>query len=99
MPFNLYNLLYRQFLIALKLAMFEYIKMKKNITPILLLDDIFDKLDDHRVGYILKLIEKNNLGQTFITDTSPNKIPDILKDLNVEHKSFIINKGKAELQN
>ena len=89
----------KTFLIALKLAMFEYIKMKKNITPILLLDDIFDKLDDHRVGYILKLIEKNNLGQTFITDTSPNKIPDILKDLNVEHKSFIINQGKAELQN
>ena len=63
----------KTYLIALKLAKFEYIKLKKNINPVLLLDDIFDKLDDHRVGYILNLIEKNNLGQTFITDTSKEK--------------------------
>ena len=68
----------KTYLIALKLAKFEYIKLKKNITPVLLLDDIFDKLDDHRVGYILNLIQKNNLGQTFITDTSKEKIPNIL---------------------
>jgi DNA replication and repair protein RecF len=85
----------KTFLIALKLAMFEYIKQKKNITPILLLDDIFDKLDDHRVGYILKLIEKNNLGQTFITDTSKDKIPNILNNLGVNHNSFVIDKGNA----
>ena len=85
----------KTFLIALKLAMFEYIKQKKKITPILLLDDIFDKLDDNRVGYILNLIEKDKLGQTFITDTSKEKIPKILKDLKVSHQSFIVEKGST----
>jgi DNA replication and repair protein RecF len=69
--------------------------MKKNITPVLLLDDIFDKLDDHRVGYILKLIEKNNLGQLFITDTSKDKIPNILKNLNIESNLFWIENGNS----
>tara|TARA_B100000963_G_scaffold307552_1_gene282626 strand:- start:155 stop:910 length:756 start_codon:yes stop_codon:yes gene_type:complete len=87
----------KTFLIALKLAMFEYIKTKKEINPILLLDDIFDKLDDHRVGYILNLIEQNKLGQTFITDTSIKKIPDILNNLNVNHNSFVIESGKADI--
>ena len=85
----------KTFLIALKLAKFEYIKMKKNINPVLLLDDIFDKLDDHRVGYILKLIEKNNLGQLFITDTSKDKIPNILKKLNIESNLFWIENGNS----
>ena len=85
----------KTFLIALKLAKFEYIKMKKNITPVLLLDDIFDKLDDHRVGYILNLIEKNNLGQTFITDTGKDKIPNILKNLKIENNLFWIENGNA----
>ena len=61
----------------------------------MLLDDIFDKLDDHRVGYILKLIEKNNLGQLFITDTSKDKIPNILKDLNIESNLFWIENGNS----
>ena len=69
--------------------------MKKNMTPVLLLDDIFDKLDDHRVGYILKLIEKNNLGQLFITDTSKEKIPNILKNLNIESNLFWIENGNS----
>jgi DNA replication and repair protein RecF len=85
----------KTFLIALKLAKFEYIKMKKNITPVLLLDDIFDKLDDHRVGYILNLIEKNNLGQTFITDTSKDKIPNILNNLKIESNLFWIENGNS----
>ena len=87
----------KTFLIALKLAKFEYIKMKKDITPVLLLDDIFDKLDDHRVGYILKLIEKNNLGQLFITDTSKDKIPNILKNLNIESNLFWIENGNSSI--
>ena len=85
----------KTFLIALKLAKFEYIKLKKNIIPVLLLDDIFDKLDDHRVGYILSLIEKNKLGQTFITDTSNDKIPNILKKLKIENQLYWIDNGTA----
>ena len=89
----------KTYLIALKLAKFEYIKLKKNITPVLLLDDIFDKLDDHRVGYILNLIEKNNLGQTFITDTSKEKIPQILANLNIENNLFWIENGNSSKLN
>lgn len=89
----------KTYLIALKLAKFEYIKLKKNINPVLLLDDIFDKLDDHRVGYILNLIEKNNLGQTFITDTSKEKIPQILANLNIESNLFWIENGNSSKLN
>ncbi len=89
----------KTYLIALKLAKFEYIKLKKNINPVLLLDDIFDKLDDHRVGYILNLIEKNNLGQTFITDTSKEKIPQILSNLNIESNLFWIENGNSSKLN
>ena len=89
----------KTYLIALKLAKFEYIKLKKNVTPVLLLDDIFDKLDDHRVGYILNLIEKNNLGQTFITDTSKEKIPQILANLNIENNLFWIENGNSSKLN
>ena len=71
------------------------IKMNKNITPVLLLDDIFDKLDDHRVGYILSLIEKNKLGQTFITDTNKKKIPDILNEIGIENQLYWIENGTA----
>jgi DNA replication and repair protein RecF len=89
----------KTYLIALKLAKFEYIKLKKNVNPVLLLDDIFDKLDDHRVGYILNLIEKNNLGQTFITDTSKEKIPQILENLNIESNLFWIENGNSSKLN
>ncbi len=78
----------KSFLIALKLAQFEYIKQQKGFPPILLLDDIFDKLDDNRVSYILKLIANNNLGQTFITDTNLTKVPTILKDLGINFSAF-----------
>ena len=89
----------KTYLIALKLAKFEYIKLKKNVNPVLLLDDIFDKLDDHRVGYILNLIEKNNLGQTFITDTSKEKIPQILSNLNIQSNLFWIENGNSSKLN
>jgi len=65
----------KTFLIALKLATFEIIKKQKGFAPILLLDDIFDKLDDKRISYLLSQIAKGNLGQTFISDTSITKVP------------------------
>lgn len=83
----------KSFLIALKLAQFEFIKNKRGFAPILLLDDIFDKLDDTRVSYLLKLIAEGKLGQTFITDTSAKKVPELLDSLNVPHQTFEIEKG------
>ncbi len=83
----------KSFLIALKLAQFDYIKQKKGFAPILLLDDIFDKLDENRVNYILEMIANQQLGQTFITDTSLTKAPEILTQLNVDFKTFEVNNG------
>ena len=83
----------KSFLIALKLAQFEYIKLKKGFPPILLLDDIFDKLDENRVNYILQMIASNKLGQTFITDTSLTKTPGILQQLTVDYQAFEVKNG------
>jgi DNA replication and repair protein RecF len=83
----------KSYLIALKLAQFEFIKTKLGFPPILLLDDIFDKLDDQRVGYLLELITKKKVGQTFITDTSTTRVPDLLDKLGVAFNAFTIENG------
>ena len=83
----------KTYLIALKLAKYEYIRKKKNMDPVLLLDDIFDKLDDNRVSFILDLIRSNKIGQCFITDTSTTKIPNILSDFKVDYNLFEIENG------
>ena len=59
----------KSYLIALKFAQFEFIKQQSNLIPILLLDDIFDKLDEHRVSQIIELVNNDEFGQIFITDT------------------------------
>ena len=58
-----------------------------------MLDDIFDKLDEHRVEYILKLISNHEVGQTFITDTSATKVPETLSKLNVKYNAFRVDGG------
>ena len=83
----------KTYLIALKLAKYEYIRKKKNMDPVLLLDDIFDKLDDNRVSYILELIRSKKIGQSFITDTSTTKIPNILSNFKVDYNLFEIENG------
>lgn len=80
----------KTFVISLKFAQFEYIKNKTGLAPILLLDDIFDKLDKKRVKKITNLVSMNGFGQIFITDTSKTRMPDILKDLEIEKKFFIL---------
>ena len=89
----------KSYLIALKLATHFYTKGKKDFAPILLLDDIFDKLDDNRIDYLLGMIKEGKLGQTFITDTSVEKVPSILKRLEIDFKAYEIENGqiKSEL--
>lgn len=86
----------KSFLIALKLAKYDYIKQQKGVAPILLLDDIFDKLDEHRVEYILKLISNHEVGQTFITDTSISKVPETLSRLDVKYNAFRVEGGEID---
>ena len=78
----------KSFLIALKLAQFEFIKQQAKITPILLLDDIFDKLDEKRVAQIIDLVNKDEFGQIFITDTHAERTENILKEGDKQYQIF-----------
>ncbi|WP_298880198.1 DNA replication/repair protein RecF [uncultured Polaribacter sp.] len=78
----------KSYLIALKLAQFEFIKKQSNVTPILLLDDIFDKLDENRVAQIIDLVNNDEFGQIFITDTHSERTENILKQGNKEYQIF-----------
>jgi len=78
----------KSYLIALKLAQFEIIQQTVGITPLLLLDDIFDKLDENRVEQLIKLVNEERFGQIFITDTHPERTEMIIKKINAESKVF-----------
>lgn len=80
----------KTFLVALKLAEFEFIRKITEIPPILLLDDIFDKFDSTRVKHIISLVAQNNFGQIFITDTNASRLLGILNDLTTEHRIYKI---------
>ncbi len=82
----------KTFLIALKLAQFEYVKNSSGLLPILLLDDIFDKLDSNRVKQIITLVTKDEFGQIFISDTNRERMKNILKESNIDSKIFHISK-------
>ena len=79
----------KSFLIALKLAQFDYLS-KGNKKPILLLDDIFDKLDDIRVEQIIKLVNDDHFNQIFVTDTNKERSESIIKKVNKSYKIFQI---------
>ena len=83
----------KTFLIALKFAYFDLLKKHLNKVPILLLDDIFDKLDNERVEQIVRILNKRQFGQIFITDTSFERIESIMNKVNVNCKYFMFNKS------
>ena len=78
----------KSFLISLKLAQFEYLKNKTGNSPILLLDDIFDKLDLIRVKRIVEIVNSTNFGQLFLSDTDRERIEKVLSSLNLSSKIF-----------
>lgn len=69
----------KSFLIALKLAQFEFLKKQSGVKPILLFDDIFDKLDENRVSKIIEMVNNDTFGQLFISDTHPERTETIVK--------------------
>ncbi len=85
----------KSFLVALKLAQFEIIKDYKNSKPILLLDDIFDKLDDARIKQLLTMIANERFGQLFITDARPERTKALLKNLKAEIATFKLEFGQT----
>lgn len=80
----------KSFLVALKLSQMNRIKVITGKTPILLLDDIFDKLDDSRVSQLIELVNRENFGQIFITDTHKERTANLVKKINEESKIFEI---------
>ena len=80
---------------AAKLAQYHWLKKIIGTKPILLLDDIFDKLDHHRVTNLLKIIDSDEYGQVFITDTYSERVNNILPELKKKSNSFTINEGKV----
>ena len=78
----------KSFLIALKLAQFNFIKNHTKTTPILLLDDIFDKLDESRVKHIVSLVNNDNFGQIFISDTHADRTKNVVKHIHQSYKIF-----------
>jgi len=78
----------KSFLIALKLAQFEFIKKQSGVLPILLFDDIFDKLDETRVAKIVQMIDDKVFGQIFISDTHPERTENIVKATHQSYRIF-----------
>ena len=85
----------KTFVLALKLAQFDFLRRTASqTTPLLLLDDIFDKLDSHRVEQIVKLVSGDGFGQIFITDTNREHLDRILDSVSYDYKLFDVKGGE-----
>lgn len=83
----------KTYTIALRLAQYEFLKSRSGITPILLLDDIFDKLDSTRVENIISIVSDSQFGQIFITDTNRTHLDEIIKNSTGSYKIFTVENG------
>ncbi|MFA6922810.1 MAG: DNA replication and repair protein RecF [Bacteroidales bacterium] len=89
----------KSFIIALKLAQFDLLAEIKKFKPVILFDDVFDKLDHLRVEQIIKLVSDNNFGQIFITDTEIQRIQNVFEKVKSEHKIFNVDNGAIAMSN
>ena len=86
----------KSFIIALRLAQYDWLKRHLNVRPVLLLDDIFDKLDQQRVSKLLELVSNQYFGQVLVTDTDLERIQTIFKLHSMESKLFSVENGTIE---
>lgn len=89
----------KTYLIALKLAQFDFLKQTSRTKPLLLLDDIFDRLDASRVEQIVKLVASDQYGQIFITDVNRGNMDRILASAGSDYKVFAVENGVIEETN
>lgn len=80
----------KSFSLALRLAQFDYSYERKKIKPILLLDDIFDKLDKARISELLNMVGQDHFGQVFISDTDEHRVKQILGEFGIQHQILAI---------
>lgn len=88
----------KTYLISLKLAQFNFLKREYNFSPLLLLDDIFDKLDSKRVKEIIQLVSSETFGQIFITDTNREHLDKLLLQLGQDATIFTVQNGEISQQ-
>jgi len=86
----------KTYLISLKFAQFDFLKRVHKISPMLLLDDIFDKLDSNRVRKIIELVSDDSFGQIFITDTNRTHLDHILEQIEQESFIFLVENGSVK---
>lgn len=87
----------KSFLIALKLAQYSFLRSKKKYKPLLLLDDIFDKLDEHRTKKLMQLVSDDEFGQIFITDTDAVRIKHIFDEIAQPIRIFDVKGGTVDV--
>ncbi|OYU64695.1 MAG: DNA replication and repair protein RecF, partial [Cytophagaceae bacterium BCCC1] len=73
----------KSFIMAIRMAQFDILTQIKGFKPILLLDDIFDKLDEKRIKKLVEMIDNKVFGQVFLTDARPNRTKELLKGIDV----------------
>ena len=83
----------KSYLLALKLAQLEFIKEKKNTKPLLLLDDVYDKLDEERFTKLIEMVSSEDFGQVFITDTHAERMQKLFNEKQIDHKVFLVENG------
>ena len=83
----------KSYTIALRFAQYHFLKNATAVKPILLLDDIFDKLDSIRVQNIVDVVSSNDFGQIFITDTNLSLLDDIVKKISADYTILMVEKG------
>jgi len=88
----------KSFVIALKLAHFATIKKHKNLRPVFMFDDLFDKLDDDRVSKILNMVQDDLFGQVFITDAHKERLKRILNEFDIPFHSYHVEKGNVLME-
>lgn len=84
----------KSFLISLRIAQYDWLKQHKGLKPVLLLDDIFDKLDNSRVARLIELVTTDYFGQVLVTDTDPRRMKELFESLSIEKKLFELNNGE-----
>jgi DNA replication and repair protein RecF len=83
----------KTFFVSLKLAQFRFLRAMSHATPILLLDDIFDRLDTSRVEEIVKLVSSSDFGQIFISDTNRESLDEILSATDHDYHIYKVENG------
>jgi DNA replication and repair protein RecF len=86
----------KSYLIALKLANFDFLLKEKGVKPLLLLDDIFDKLDDYRITKLMEMVASDAFGQIFVTDARPERTFGIFENVEHDVKIFSVEEGEVK---